>query len=170
MIEAFSGHTPEVAGSAWVHRSAVVIGRVKIAAEASIWPGAVVRGDVDRIEVGRGANIQDLAVLHPNLDKPVLIGEGATVGHSAIIHGSAVGAHCLVGMGAVLMDCEIGESCIIAAGAVVTPGSKIPAGSMVMGAPGKVKRELTAEERGALLKSAKDYAKLAGRYAAGGKR
>jgi len=170
MLESFAGQAPEVAGSAWVHRSAVLIGRVKIAEEVSVWPGAVIRGDVDRIEVGRGSNIQDLAVLHPNLDRPVLIGPGVTVGHCAVIHGSVVGAHCLVGMGAVVMDCEIGESCIIAAGAVVTPGSKIPARSMVMGAPGKVKRELTEQECGGLLKSEKDYIRLAGHYGPGGKR
>lgn len=170
MIEKFTSYEPEIAPGAWVHASACVIGRVKIGAEASVWPGAVIRADVDRIEVGCGSNIQDLAVLHPNLNRPVLIGEGVTVGHSAIVHGALVGSHCLVGMGAVLMDCEIGEFCIIAAGAVVTPGSKIPARSMVMGAPGKVKRELTEDECSALLKSEKDYIRLAGQYRPGGKR
>ncbi len=170
MLENFAGHAPEIAESAWVHAAAVVIGRVKIAGEVSVWPGAVLRGDVDRIEVGRGSNIQDLAVLHPNLGRPVLLGEGVTVGHSAIVHGSVVGAHCLVGMGAVVMECEIGESCVIAAGAVVTPGSKIPARSMVMGAPGKVKRELTEAECAALVGSEKEYIRLAGCYRPGGAR
>lgn len=170
MIEKFMDAAPEVHPGAWVHPSACLIGKVKIADEVSVWPGAVVRGDVDRIEVGRGTNIQDLAVLHPNREKPVLVGEGVTVGHSAIIHGSVVGAHTLVGMGAVVMDCEIGEYCVIAAGAVVTPGSKIPARSMVMGAPGKVKRELTDEECRGLEKSEKDYILLAGYYAKGGAR
>jgi carbonic anhydrase/acetyltransferase-like protein (isoleucine patch superfamily) len=128
----------------------------------------VIRADVDRIEVGRGSNIQDLAVLHPNRERPVLLGEGVTVGHSAIIHGSVIGAHCLIGMGAVVMDCEVGEYCLIAAGAVVTPGSKIPPRSMVMGAPGKVKRELTPEECEGLLRSEKDYVQLAGLYGNGG--
>mgnify|MGYP003801025641 CR=1 FL=1 len=164
------GSEPELAPGAWVHASAAVIGRVKLAAQVSVWPGAVIRGDVDRIEIGRGSNIQDLAVLHPNLDRPVLIGEGVTVGHSAIIHGSVVGAHCLVGMGAVVMESEIGEFCIIAAGAVVTPGSKIPARSMVMGAPGKVKRELTETDCAALLRSEAEYIKLAGFYGPGGDR
>ncbi len=164
MIEKFTGIEPEVASGAWLHPSACVIGRVKIAEQVSVWPGAVLRGDVDRIEIGRGTNIQDLAVLHPNLDKPVLIGEGVTVGHSAIIHGSMVGSHCLVGMGAIVMDCEIGEFCIVAAGAVVTPGARIPARSMVMGTPGKVKRELTEDECAALLRSEKEYIRLAGCY------
>ena len=170
MIEKFMGSSPDVSPRAWVHPSACLIGRVKIGDEASIWPGAILRGDVDRIEVGRGSNIQDLAVLHPNLDRPVLIGEGVTVGHSAIIHGSVVGSDCLVGMGAVVMDCEIGEYCIIAAGAVLIPGFKIPPRSMVMGAPGKVKRPLTDEECAWLAKSGKDYVTLAGHYRQGGDR
>lgn len=159
---------PEISAAAWVHPSACVIGRVKLGDEVSVWPGAVLRGDVDRIEVGRGSNIQDLAVLHPNSGMPVLIGEGVTVGHSAIVHGSAVGAHSLVGMGSVVIDCEIGEYCFIAAGAVVTPGSKIPARSMVMGAPGKVKRALTDEECAGLLRSEKTYIELSGKYKRGG--
>jgi len=167
MNEEFRGQAPEVSPGAWVHPSASLIGRVKLAAEVSVWPGAVIRGDVDRIEVGKGTNIQDLAVLHPNLGKPVLVGEGVTVGHSAIIHGSVIGDHCLIGMGAVVMDCEVGEYCLVAAGAVVTPGSKIPPRSMVMGAPGKVKRDLTPEECAALVKSEKDYVLLAGYYKGG---
>ena len=170
MIETFMDSVPEVAAGAWGHSSACLIGKVALAPDVSVWPGAVLRGDVDGITVGRGSNIQDLAVLHPNLDKPVIVGEGVTVGHSAIIHGAVVGDHCLVGMGAVVMECEIGEYCIIAAGAVVTPGSKIPPRSMVMGAPGKVKRPLTEEECAALVRSEKEYIKLAGYYAAGGAR
>jgi carbonic anhydrase/acetyltransferase-like protein (isoleucine patch superfamily) len=170
MTEKFLTDSPEVSPGAWVHATAVLMGKVKIAADVSVWPGAVIRGDVDRIEVGRGSNIQDLAVLHPNLGKPVLLGEGVTVGHSAVIHGSVVGAHSLIGMGAMVMDCEIGEACLVAAGAVVTPGSKIPAGSMVMGAPAKVKRPLTDYERAALVKSEKDYIALAGLYAKGAAR
>ncbi|HCC47719.1 MAG TPA: gamma carbonic anhydrase family protein [Elusimicrobia bacterium] len=170
MIEKFREAAPEVAPGAWVHSTACLIGKVKIAEGVSVWPGAVIRGDVDRIEIGRGTNIQDLAVLHPNRDKPVLVGEGVTVGHSAIIHGSVIGAHTLVGMGAVVMDCEVGDYCVIAAGAVVTPGSRIPARSMVMGAPGKVKRELTDEECRGLEKSEADYIALAGYYRGGGAR
>jgi carbonic anhydrase/acetyltransferase-like protein (isoleucine patch superfamily) len=170
MLQKFNGIAPEVSASAWIHESAVIIGRAKIADEVSVWPGAVVRADVDRIEIGRGTNIQDLAVLHPNLDKPVIIGEGVTVGHSAIVHGSVIGSHCLVGMGAVVMESEVGEYCLVAAGAVLPPGSKIPPRSMVMGAPGKVKRELTAEECAGLLRSEKEYIKLAGCYRPGGDR
>ncbi|MDA8244705.1 MAG: gamma carbonic anhydrase family protein [Elusimicrobia bacterium] len=168
MIEKFGGAAPELEASAWVHRSAQVIGRVKIGADASVWPGAVVRGDVDRIEIGRGANVQDLAVLHPNTGSPVLVGEGVTVGHSAIVHGSAVGGHSLIGMGAVLMECEIGEYCLVAAGSLVTPGTKIPPRSMVMGAPAKVRRRLTDEECEGLRKSELTYIRLAAKYREGG--
>jgi carbonic anhydrase/acetyltransferase-like protein (isoleucine patch superfamily) len=167
MKENFTGIEPQVHPGAWVHASASLIGRVSLADEVSVWPGAVLRGDVERVEVGRGTNIQDLAVLHPNHGSPVLVGEGVTIGHSAIVHGSVVGAHSLIGMGAVVIESEIGEYCIIAAGAVVTPGSKIPPCSMVMGAPGKVKRQLTEEECTALVASEKDYIKLAGCYRRG---
>ncbi len=170
MIEKFAHKRPEVSAGAWIHHSACVMGEVSIGADVSVWPGAVIRGDVDRIEVGRGSNIQDLAVLHPNGNRPVILGEGVTVGHSAIIHGSTVGAHSLVGMGAVVMDSEIGEYCLIAAGAVVTPGSRIPPRSMVMGAPARVKRSLTEEECAGLVRSEKDYIALAGIYRTGSDR
>ena len=167
MTENFMDKKPQVSFDAWVHSSASVIGDVKLGAEVSVWPGAVIRGDVDRIEVGRGTNVQDLACLHPNGGKPVIVGEGVTIGHSAIVHGSVVGAHCLVGMGAIIMESEVGEYCLIAAGAVVTPGSRIPPRSMVMGAPGKVKRQLTDEECAAMVRSEKHYRELAGRYRSG---
>ena len=167
MTGKFMDKAPEVDAGAWVHASASVIGDVKLGGGVSVWPGAVLRGDVDRIEVGRGTNVQDLAVLHPNHGKPVLVGEGVTIGHSAVVHGSAVGDHCLVGMGAIVMESEIGEYCLIAAGSVVTPGSKIPPRSMVMGAPGKVKRQLTDDECAALVRSEKEYMELAGRYRSG---
>lgn len=164
MNEKFMQFEPEVSGTAWVHPSAVIIGRVKVGASASVWPGAVLRGDVDAIEVGEGSNIQDLAVLHANYGKPVSVGAGVTVGHGAIVHGSRLGAHCLIGMGAIVMDAEIGEFSLIGAGAVVTPGAKIPPGSLVLGTPGKVVRRLGEDEKKALVKSKEDYAALAGHY------
>ena len=167
MLEKFLDKTPEVHPGAWVHPSASLIGGVKVCDQASVWPGAVLRADVARIEIGRAANVQDNAVLHPNLDRPVLINEGVTIGHSAVVHGSVVGAHCLVGMGAVVMDCEIGDHCLIAGGAVVTPGSRIPPRSMVMGAPGRVTRPLSAEECAKLEISAAEYVRLSGLYRGG---
>lgn len=155
---------PRISASAWTHPSAVIIGRVRIGALASVWPGAVIRGDVDSIEIGEGANIQDLAVLHPNFNKPVIVGAGVTVGHSAIIHGSKIGEHCLIGMGAVVMDSTVGEFSLIGAGAVVTPGSNIPAGSLALGMPAKTARLLSEEEKKDLLRSKEDYIELSKRY------
>jgi carbonic anhydrase/acetyltransferase-like protein (isoleucine patch superfamily) len=157
-------HHPVIDSSAWVHETAVIIGEVKIAAKASVWPGAVVRGDVGEIVIGEETNIQDLAVLHPNQGKPVLLGKGITVGHSAVIHGSEVGEHCLIGMGAIVIDSTIGEFSLIGAGALITPGSVIPPKSMVMGIPGKVVRELTDKEIEELVKSKETYSKLTGLY------
>ena len=155
---------PQIAPDAWVHVSASVIGRVRLDALVSVWPGAVVRGDVDAIEIGEASNIQDLAVLHPNRAKPVILGKGVTVGHSAVIHGSRVGDHCLIGMGAIVIDSQIGEFSLIGAGAVVTPGSVIPPGSMVLGIPAKVVRSLKEEEKNALIRSGEDYLELARNY------
>jgi len=164
MKEKFMGAEPQIAPDAWVHASASVIGRVRLDALVSVWPGAVVRGDVDAIEIGDSSNVQDLAVLHPNRDKPVILGKGVTVGHSAVIHGSRVGDHCLIGMGAIVIDSRIGDFCLIGAGAVVTPGSVIPPGSMVLGVPAKVVRPLKEEEKAALVKSKEDYVELARHY------
>lgn len=164
MTEKFAGTSPRLAAGAWVHPSAVVLGRVSLGELVSVWPGAVLRGDVDSIEVGEASNIQDLAVLHPNLHKPVILGKGVTVGHSAVIHGSRVGEHCLIGMGAIVIDSTIGEFSLIGAGAVVTPGSVIPPGSMVLGMPAKVVRPLTEAEKTALIKSKEDYLQLSGHY------
>ena len=164
MKEKFMGSEPQIAPDAWVHASASVIGRVRLDSLVSVWPGAVVRGDVDAIEVGQASNIQDLAVLHPNRDKPVILGQGVTVGHSAVIHGSRVGDHCLIGMGAIVIDSRIGDFCLIGAGAVVTPGSVIPPGSMVLGMPAKVVRPLKEDEKAALVRSKEDYVELARHY------
>ncbi|MEI7481491.1 MAG: gamma carbonic anhydrase family protein [Elusimicrobiota bacterium] len=155
---------PQVAPDAWVHALASVIGQVRLDALVSVWPGAVVRGDVDVIEIGEACNIQDLAVLHPNRAKPVILGKGVTVGHGAVIHGSRVGDHCLIGMGAIVIDSQIGELSLIGAGAVVTPGSVIPPGSMVLGMPGKVVRSLNEKEKASLIKSKEDYLELARHY------
>jgi carbonic anhydrase/acetyltransferase-like protein (isoleucine patch superfamily) len=164
MKEKFMGAEPELAPGVWVHPSAVVIGRVKLGPSVSVWPGAVIRGDVEMIEVGEASNIQDLAVLHPDRDKPVILGKGVTVGHSAIIHGSRIGEHCLIGMGAIVMNSEIGDFSLIGAGALVTPGSVIPPGSMVLGMPAKVARLLSEKEKAALVQSKETYLELAEHY------
>jgi gamma-carbonic anhydrase len=138
--------------------TALVVGDVTLGDRSSVWYGAVLRGDIQRIEVGCCTNIQDNAVLHLADDYPCILGDWVTVGHSAVVHACTVGDECLVGMGSIIMDgAVIGAQSLIAAGALVTPGTQIPPGSMVMGRPGKVVRALTAEERADLKKWAVKY-------------
>lgn len=160
MIYRLKDWKPRLAPSCWVHETAVVIGRVTIGENASIWPLATLRADIDEIIIGEGSNIQDNAVIHVNRDAPAVIGKNVTVGHGAVLHGCKIGDRCLVGMKAVVMESEIGEDCLIAAGTVITPGKRIPAGSLVMGLPAKVIRPLTAEERDMLVAGNKDYLEL----------
>lgn len=142
----------------YIARGAVVVGDVTLGDGASVWYNAVVRGDINRIVVGHHTNIQDNAVLHLADDFPCLVGNYVTVGHSAIVHACAVGDECLIGMGAVILDgAELGEQCLVGAKALVTQHSQIPAGSLVLGAPAKVVRALTAEERGGLKPWAEKY-------------
>lgn len=142
-----SGHTPEIDEIAWIAPNATVIGRVRLAAEVSIWYGAVLRGDVEAISVGARSNIQDGCVLHADPGFPLTIGAGVTVGHNAILHGCTVGDDVLVGMGAtVLNGAVIGAGSLIAANALIPEGAQIPPGSLVAGVPGKVRRELSAAE------------------------
>ena len=142
----------------WIAPSAAVIGRVRLGAEASVWFGATVRGDVEDISIGAGSNIQDNAVLHADPGFALRIGRKCTIGHAAIVHGCTIGDNSLVGMGAtVLNGATIGANCLIGANALVTEGKTIPDGSLVMGAPGKVVRQLTAEEIAGLTRSADHY-------------
>jgi carbonic anhydrase/acetyltransferase-like protein (isoleucine patch superfamily) len=132
----------------YLAKTAVVLGDVTLGDHSSVWYGAVLRGDINRIIVGHHSNIQDNAVLHLADELPCVLGNWVTVGHSAVVHACAVGDECLVGMGAVILDgAEIGEQSIIGARALVTQGTKIPAGSLVLGSPAKVARALTPEER-----------------------
>ncbi|MGI6032684.1 MAG: gamma carbonic anhydrase family protein [Coriobacteriales bacterium] len=134
-----------------------VTGDVTIGAESSLWYNAVVRGDEDKVEIGKGTNIQDNATVHMEVGHPVKIGSYVSVGHNAIVHGCTIGDNTLIGMGSIIMDdAVIGKNCIIGAGALVTHGTKIPSGSMAFGSPAKVVRQLTPEE----IKSNKHNAEL----------
>lgn len=147
--------------STMIFPGAVVVGDVKLGEDCSVWYNAVIRADEDAIIIGDGTNIQDNAVLHVTTGLPLTIGRGVTVGHGAILHSCTVGDDSLIGMGATVLDgAVIGKGCLIAAGAVITPRSVIPDGSMVMGAPGKVKRELTAEEIADIRRNAQVYVAL----------
>ncbi|MBI5629449.1 MAG: gamma carbonic anhydrase family protein [Elusimicrobia bacterium] len=164
MIRTFAGKSPRIHKTAFIHESCEVIGDVTVGAEVSIWPMAVLRGDVDAIRVGAGTNIQDNAVLHCRRALPAIIGKGVTVGHGAIVHGSKIGDLCLVGMGAIVMEAEIGRECLIAAGALVPKGLKIPSRSLVMGFPAKAVRPLKTEELAHLRQSEAGYRKLARKH------
>lgn len=156
---------PMVHPSAYVHDRAVVIGNVTIGAKASIWPCAVLRGDVAPISVGDGTNIQDGAVVHVADGLPAIIGSYVTVGHLAMIHACTIGDRCLIGMHATILDgAVIGADCIIGAGALVTKDTFILPGSLVLGSPAKVKRLLTAEEINSLPGWAEKYIKVAAHH------
>lgn len=159
---------PQLAEDCLVAPGAHVIGDVHIGAKSSIWFGAVVRGDVFHIRIGAGSNIQDNSVVHVTTGKhATVVGDGVTVGHRVILHGCTVEDGALVGMGAVVMDrAVIGAGALVGAGAVVTEGTKIPPGTLALGAPARVKRELTEEERRYMAWSAPHYSDLAAQYAA----
>lgn len=168
MIYALDGIAPEIAASAWIAETAVLVGKIRIESDANIWFGAALRGDNEEIRVGRGSNVQENAVLHTDMGYPLNIGENCTIGHKAMLHGCSIGDGSLIGMGAtVLNGAKIGKGCLIGACALITEGKEIPDGSLVMGAPGKVIRVLDAEAREALLKSARSYQANARRFAKG---
>jgi carbonic anhydrase/acetyltransferase-like protein (isoleucine patch superfamily) len=159
MIRSFQGVTPRLHPSVFVAEGAQVIGDVEIGEDSSVWYNTVLRGDVNHIRIGRRTNIQDLTMIHVHQGThPCTLGDDVTVGHHAVVHGCTVGNGVLVGIAAVLLDGVVVEDdCFIAAGTLITPGTRIPSGSMVMGAPGKVKRTLTPEEREGLLARAAAY-------------
>jgi carbonic anhydrase/acetyltransferase-like protein (isoleucine patch superfamily) len=144
--------------SAFVAAGARVIGGVTLGPGASVWYNAVLRADGDTITVGAGSNLQDNVSVHVDAGRPVVIGENVSVGHNAVVHGCTIGDGSLIGMGAVVLNgARIGSGCLIAGGAVVLEGAEIPDGSLVAGVPGKVRRELTEEERAGLLRNAEHY-------------
>jgi carbonic anhydrase/acetyltransferase-like protein (isoleucine patch superfamily) len=162
VIQPYRGVTPKVPASAFVADTARVIGDVELGEDASVWFGAVLRGDVGYIRVGRETNLQDGTIVHVNTGgTPVLIGDGVTIGHAARLHGCTIASHCLIGIAAVVLDgAEIGEHSLIAAGSLVSPGTKIPPRSLVMGTPARVRREVSADDLDLIRLSAERYAAL----------
>ena len=157
-LDTFLRKKPKIGRNVFIAKNATVIGDVTLGAHASVWYGAVLRGDINRIVVGHHTNVQDNAVLHLADNYPCILGNWVTVGHSAIVHACKVGDEVLVGMGAVILDgAIIGKQSLIGAKALVTQGTKIPPGSLVLGAPAKVVRKLTAEERAGLKWWAEKY-------------
>jgi carbonic anhydrase/acetyltransferase-like protein (isoleucine patch superfamily) len=144
------------------------MGDVEIAEDASIWFGVVIRGDTETIRIGRGSNIQDLSVLHADHGMPLTVGEDVTVGHQVMLHGCTVGDGSLIGIGAVVLNgAKIGKGCLVGAGSLVTEGKEFPDGSMILGSPAKVVRQLTPEQLEGLRQSAKHYVDNAQRFRTG---
>jgi carbonic anhydrase/acetyltransferase-like protein (isoleucine patch superfamily) len=171
MIHAYGDTYPRVHPTAFVEASAHVIGDVELGEDASVWFTTVIRGDVNYVRVGRGTNIQDGTIIHVNRNgTPTILGDFVTVGHAARLHGCAIASNCLIGIGAVVLDgVELGEECLVAAGALVAPGTKVPPRSMLMGAPAKVRRQVTAEDLDLIHRSAANYVRLKGQYLAAGR-
>jgi gamma-carbonic anhydrase len=156
---------PTIHPSAWVVPGATLVGDVVLAEESSVWYGAVLRGDINRIIVGPRSNIQDNAVIHLDTDYPTTIGELVTVGHSAIVHACKIDNEVLIGMGAIILDdVEIGARSIIGANALVTMGTKIPPGSLVLGSPAKIRRPLSLDEQDDIARWAWSYVETAKQF------
>ncbi|MFP4157217.1 MAG: gamma carbonic anhydrase family protein [Opitutales bacterium] len=157
-LATFLDRTPDLAPSAYVASGAVVIGAVTLRENSSVWHNAVLRGDINTIEVGEGSNVQDGTIVHLADDFGVKIGKYVTIGHAAMIHACEIGDECLIGMQATVLDgAVVGPQSIVGAGALVTKGTQIPAGSLVLGSPAKVVRSLSEEERADLKQWAEKY-------------
>ena len=172
-------NAPQVHPTAWVAESAVVVGKVTLAENASIWYGAVLRGDNDHIHVGANSNVQDGSVLHTDNGAPLTIGANVTVGHQVMLHGChkvmlhgcTIGDESLIGIGAIVLNgAKIGKNCLVGAGALVTEGKEFPDGVLIVGRPAKVVRELTAEQIAGLQRSAPHYVAQQQRHASQRKR
>lgn len=169
-IYALDGIEPELPadGSWWVAPTAVLIGRVRLKRNASVWFGAVLRGDNDWIEVGENSNIQDNSVCHTDPGQPVTIGDNVTVGHNVILHSATVGDNSLVGMGSTVLNrARIGRNCLVGANALVAEGKEFPDGSLILGAPARVARALDERQLAVLKFSAEVYVQNHRRFRAG---
>ncbi len=171
-ISPFNGIYPELAEGAWVHPRATVIGEVSLGENASVWPGAVARGDVNSIRIGAGTNIQDNSVLHVShktaadpVGGPLVIGERVTVGHAVILHACTVEDECLIGMGSIILDrAVIKKHVLLGAGSLVPEGKVLESGFLYLGSPARKVRELTADEIAYFNYSAEHYIKLMRSY------
>jgi gamma-carbonic anhydrase len=160
------GVTPEIAESALVHSSAHVIGDVQVGADSSVWFHAVIRGDVERVRIGRRSNVQDHTTIHVTHDRwPTIVGDGVTIGHRVVLHGCTIGDGALVGIGAIVLDgAEVGREALVGAGALVTPGTKLPPRTLALGSPARPVRDLRPEELAHLRDSAERYVAWAKGY------
>ena len=165
-ITPFAEKVPVFGAGAFVHPDATIIGDVVLEDGANVWPGAVLRGDVERIVLGSHSSFQDNSVAHTDPGFPIVIGPDCVIGHQVIVHGAIIGARCLIGMGSTLLNgCEIGEECIVGANALVTQGKKLPPRSLIIGSPAKVVREVTDEDLAPRLELRDRYMRRSARYA-----
>jgi carbonic anhydrase/acetyltransferase-like protein (isoleucine patch superfamily) len=170
-IYELDGISPRLGAGAWVAESAEVIGQVELGDNASVWPLCVLRGDAERIVVGRNANIQDASVLHADFGVPLVLGDDVSVGHQVMLHGCTIGEGSLIGIQAVVLNrARIGRHCIVGAGSVVTEGKEFPDGSLILGAPARVVRKLGDEDFAMLKRIAEYYVENAQRFRTGLKR
>ncbi len=161
VIVPFGNAVPRIDPSAWIAPNATIVGNVSVEPHASVFYGAVIRGDRDFIRVGAGTNVQDNVVMHTDAGLQLNIGARVSIGHGAILHGCSIGDDCLVGMGATIMNgAVIGSGSLVAAGALVLEYTSIPPGSLVMGSPAKAVRTLSPEEQLGLIENARGYAEL----------
>ena len=168
IVREFEGKKPRLGARVFVAENATLIGDVQIADDASIWYGVVLRGDINFIRIGARANIQDNCVMHVEHETPAIVGDEVTVGHSATVHGCTIGRGALIGIGAtVLSYAKVGEYALIGAKALVPEGMEVPPRTLVLGVPGRVKRELTADELARLDGSWKHYVDYKDRYLKG---
>ena len=164
-IYELDGVAPRIADTAWVADSAQVMGNVELGEQSSVWFGTVIRGDPDIIRIGARSNIQDASVLHADIGKPLTIGQDVTVGHKVMLHGCTIGDGSLIGIGAVVLNgAKIGKGCLVGAGSLVTEGKEFPDGSMIMGSPAKVVRQLSQEQVTGLRLGAQGYVGNAKRF------
>lgn len=165
MIYEFDGHRPDIAEGVYVAPSADVIGQVRLARGSSVWFGVVLRGDTDWIDIGENSNVQDGTVMHTDPGVVLHVGANVTIGHRAFLHGCTIGEGSLIANGAMVLDrAVIGRNCVIAAGALVPPDKVIPDGSVVMGSPGKIVREVGERERALIQRSVDNYRQRAALY------
>jgi carbonic anhydrase/acetyltransferase-like protein (isoleucine patch superfamily) len=166
MIRRYQNIRPEIDPAAWVARSAEVIGKVHLGPDVNVWYGTVIRGDVNEVRIGARTNVQDNAVIHVDRTFPCTIGEDVTIGHGAIVHGCTIGNSVLIGMGAIILDgAVIEDNVMIGAGALVSPGKHIPSGSLVVGSPGRIMRDLNEKELAHLKNSSKVYVEISKEHA-----
>ncbi len=167
-IYALGEFMPEIADGCFVAPDAVLIGKVRLLKGASIWFGAVLRGDNEWITVGQDSNVQDHSIIHADPGQPVEIGRGVTIGHRVIVHSASVGEDSLIGMGAILLNrARIGARCLVGAASLVTEGKSFEDGKMILGSPAKAMRDLTPEQVAGIKMSAESYVANARRYAGG---